>query len=200
MHVNIWSDMFVPALPVMDKILRAIIVYAFLVVALRLAGRRELAQLNTFDLVVLLMVANTVQNATIGNDNSITGGLIGVTALLVANYLVVRFVYVHKKVPGLKADAGEVLIEKGRIREAPLKKELITMSELQEAANRQGYESLKEVERAVLNSDGSFVFVRRKEPEAAGGEYHEILNRLDRLQEQLRGLRTAQDSPEAGQL
>jgi len=197
MHVNLWSDMFVPGLPVIDKILRAIIVYAFLVVALKLAGRRELAQLNTFDLVVLLMIANTVQNATIGNDNSITGGLIGVTALLVVNYLVVRFVYVHKKAPGLKEDAGEVLIEKGRIQEAPLKKEMITLSELKEAANRQGFESLEEVERAVLNPDGTFAFIGKKKPEAAGGEYHEILNRLDRLQEQMGKLRPAQGLPGA---
>ncbi len=97
MHTKLWTDMFLPGLPVIDKVLRAVIVYAFLVVALKLAGRRELAQLNTFDLVVLLMIANTVQNATIGNDNSITGGLIGVTTLLVANYLVVRVFYVHKK-------------------------------------------------------------------------------------------------------
>ena len=197
MHANIWSDMFFPGLPVIDKILRAIIVYAFLVVALKLAGRRELAQLNTFDLVVLLMIANTVQNATIGNDNSITGGLIGVTALLVVNYLAVRFLHVHKKMQGLKDDAGEVLIENGEIQEAPLKKEMITLSELKEAANRQGFESIEEVERAVLNQDGTFAFIRKKKPEAAGGEYQEILNRLDRLQEQIGKLRPAEGLPGA---
>ncbi|HVB29410.1 MAG TPA: YetF domain-containing protein [Terriglobia bacterium] len=181
MHVNIWRDMFLPGLPVIDKILRAVIVYAFLVVALKLAGRRELAQLNTFDLVVLLMIANTVQNATIGNDNSITGGLIGVTTLLVANYLVARFIYVHKKAQGSKDDDGEVLIEKGKIQEAPLKKEMITMDDLKEAANRQGFKSLDEVERATLNQDGSFAFVKKSKEQAGRHEYREILSRIDHL-------------------
>ena len=185
MHVNIWSDMFLPGLPVIDKILRAIIVYAFLVVALKLAGRRELAQLNTFDLVVLLMIANTVQNATIGNDNSITGGLIGVTALLVANFFVIRFFYFHKKTQGLNDDAGEVLIEKGKIQEAPLKKEMITMDDLKEAANRQGFQSLDEVESAALNQDGSFAFVKKSKEQAGRHEYQEILSRIDRLAEQI---------------
>ena len=192
MHAKLWTDLFLPGLPVIDKILRALIVYAFLVVALKLAGRRELAQLNTFDLVVLLMIANTVQNATIGNDNSVTGGLIGATTLLVANYFVVRFLYTHQKAQGLKDDAGEVLIENGKIQEAPLKKELITLSDLKEAANRQGFESLDEVEHAVLNPGGTFAFIGKKKRDAAGGEYHEILNRLDRLQEQMRRLQPAQ--------
>jgi len=197
MHAKIWSDMFLPGLPVIDKILRAIIVYAFLVVALKLAGRRELAQLNTFDLVVLLMIANTVQNATIGNDNSITGGLIGVTTLLVANYLVVRFFYLHKKTQGLKDDAGEVLIEKGKIQEAPLKKEMITMDDLKDAANRQGFESLDEVERATLNEDGSFAFVKKSKEQAGRHEYQEILSRIDHLADLVGRLHPPQGSPEA---
>jgi hypothetical protein len=65
MHTILWRDMLLPGLPVIDKILRAILVYAFLVVALKLAGRRKRAQLNTFDLVVLLTIANTVQNAIV---------------------------------------------------------------------------------------------------------------------------------------
>ena len=70
-----WHNLFVPELSVAEKIIRPILVYLFLVVGVRLAGRRELAQLNSFDLVVLMMLANTVQNATIGNDNSMIGGL-----------------------------------------------------------------------------------------------------------------------------
>lgn len=197
MHAKLWSDMFFPGLPVIDKILRAIIVYVFLVVALKLAGRRELAQLNTFDLVVLLTIANTVQNAIIGNDNSVTGGLIGAATLLVANYLLVRFFYARKKKQGLKEDDGEVLIENGKIQEAPLKRELITLSELKEAANRQGFESLEEIERAVLNQGGTFAFIRKKQPEETGGEYQEILNRLDRLQDQMSRLQPARGSLEA---
>src|SRR2546429_2031302 len=78
MH-NIWKDMFVIGLPLAEKILRPIIVYAFLVISLRLSGKRELVQLNPFDLVVLLTLSNTVQNAIIGEDNSVLGGIIGAT-------------------------------------------------------------------------------------------------------------------------
>src|SRR6478672_1096411 len=74
MDSKLFHDMFVLGLPVAEKILRPTVVYMFLVVGLRLAGKRELAQLNPFDLVVLLTLSNTVQNAIIGDDNSVTGG------------------------------------------------------------------------------------------------------------------------------
>ena len=96
MH-EIWKDMFVVGIPLLEKILRPIVVYAFLVVSLRLAGKRELVQLNPFDLVVLLTLSNTVQNAIIGDDNSVLGGIIGATSLLATNFLVVRFLYGHRK-------------------------------------------------------------------------------------------------------
>src|SRR5215471_16130840 len=94
---KMWHNLFVPDHSVAEKIIRPVCVYIFLIVAVRAAGRRELAQLNSFDLVVLMMLANTVQNATIGNDNSMIGGLIGVSALLLVNYLVTRLLYGHPR-------------------------------------------------------------------------------------------------------
>src|SRR4030081_173867 len=93
MHSKVWTDMFVLALPLGEKILRPMAVYFFLVIGLRLAGKRELAQLNPFDLVVLLTLSNTVQNAIIGNDTSLSGGIIGAAALLGINAGVVRYYY-----------------------------------------------------------------------------------------------------------
>src|SRR5579863_8083421 len=116
MNPTLVHDMFFLGLPVAEKILRPTIVYVFLIVGLRLAGKRELANLNPFDLVVLLTISNTVQNAIIGNDNSLSGGLIGATALLMANYFVVRYLYAHRKLRQLAGDSGEVLIENGKIR------------------------------------------------------------------------------------
>jgi uncharacterized membrane protein YcaP (DUF421 family) len=81
-------DLLSVGIPLLEKVVRSIAVYLFLVMALRLAGKRELAQLNSFDLVVLLLLSNTVQNAIIGNDNSLLGGLLGATVLLVTNYVV----------------------------------------------------------------------------------------------------------------
>ena len=196
MHSTIWTDMFLPGLPVIEKILRAMIVYFFLVVELKLAGRRELAQLNAFDLVVLLTIANTVQDAIIGNDNSVVGGLISATTFLVANYLLVRVAFQYSKTHGKKGEPGEVLIEHGKVREEVVKKELITMDELQEAASREGFESLRDVERAGRNADGTVAFIGKKRPRTEGRGYHEILRRLDRLAEQLARLRPPESSPQ----
>jgi uncharacterized membrane protein YcaP (DUF421 family) len=135
MH-DIWKDMFVMGLPLFEKILRPIIVYAFLVISLRLSGKRELVQLNPFDLVVLLTLSNTVQNAIIGEDNSVLGGLIGATSLLATNYLVVRFLYDHRKLDQLVEGRADVLIENGKVRSERIKKELITMPQLEAAARK----------------------------------------------------------------
>jgi uncharacterized membrane protein YcaP (DUF421 family) len=100
MH-DIWLHLFVPSLPILEKIIRPIIIYFFLVLVFRLSGKRELVQLNPFDLVVLLTISNTVQNAIIGDDNSLAGGMIGATSLVITNYLVVRFLYDHRKLDQL---------------------------------------------------------------------------------------------------
>src|SRR5579883_2747409 len=134
---ELWKDMFVLAVPILEKILRPIVVYAFLIVSLRLSGKRELVQLNPFDLVVLLTLSNTVQNAIIGDDNSVTGGIIGATSLLLVNYLVVRFLYKHKNLDRLVEGKADVLIENGKIYPERLKRELITMAQLEAAAHKQ---------------------------------------------------------------
>src|SRR5882762_2049948 len=95
------NEMLTLSVPVLEKIVRPIIVYVSLVLLLRVFGKRELAQLNPFDLVVLLSLSNTVQNAIIGNDNSVTGGLIGAIALMAANYLLVRFIFKHRSLDQL---------------------------------------------------------------------------------------------------
>src|SRR3954471_20124644 len=117
MLANMWMDMFHLGVPVAEKMLRPIIVYVFLIVGLRLAGRRELAQLNPFDLVVLLTLSNTVQNAIIGEDNSVTGGLIGAATLLIVNYGVVRFLYGHERLERLVEGDCDILMEGGVVQE-----------------------------------------------------------------------------------
>src|SRR5262245_65061957 len=151
MH-DIWKDMFVMGLPLLEKILRPIIIYAFLVVSLRLSGKRELVQLNPFDLVVLLTLSNTVQNAIIGEDNTVTGGIIGATSLLVVNYLVVRFLYGHRKLDQLVEGRADVLIEDGKVKSGNLKRELITIAQLEAAARKQGFESISEGQQCVLGT------------------------------------------------
>ncbi len=154
--------MFVSELPVLEKIIRPVIVYFFLIISLRLAGKRELAQLNTFDLIVLLTLSNTVQNAIIGADNSISGGVIGATSLLVTNALFVRFLYKHEKLDRLIEGDPDVLVENGKVRMERLKSELMTLAELEIAAHKQGFASLSEVDRAVLEPGGVISFAAVK--------------------------------------
>src|SRR5712664_3466242 len=162
MNSKIAADMFVLSLPLAEKIIRPILVYAFLVVGLRLAGKRELAQLNAFDLVVLLTISNTVQNAIIGDDNSVTGGMIGAATLLVVNHVVVRYLYGHERLERLIEGDPDVLIEDGEIQLERLKRELITVAALEAAAHKQGLSSLDEVERAILEPGGSICFFAKK--------------------------------------
>src|SRR2546429_7436109 len=125
---KMWNDIFVMGAPFLEKILRPIVVYFFLVIALRVFGKRELAQLNPFDLVVLLSLSNTVQNAIIGNDNSITGGLLGAFSLLATNYLVVRFLFRHRRIDQILEGSPTVLVEDGKVKRKALAKELLTES------------------------------------------------------------------------
>src|SRR3954467_5210603 len=142
MGVTSLHDMFVLTIPLAEKVLRPIVVYVFLIVGLRVAGKRELAQLNPFDLIVLLTLSNTVQNAIIGNDNSVTGGVIGATTLLAVNYFVVRFLYNHERLDSIVEGQCDELISNGQIMQDHLKRELITVAQLETAAHRQGFASL----------------------------------------------------------
>ena len=183
-----WHNLFVPELSVAEKILRPVLVYLFLIVVVRLAGRRELAQLNSFDLIVLLMLANTVQNATIGNDNSMVGGLIGVTALLLANYLVVRFLYRHPRVDHLLEGGPTVLIRDGRVIQRNLAREAISEEELMEAIRKQGLGSAAEVAGAVLETGGAISVVPRR-PTPAEERLRVLAGKLDEVREDIAGVR-----------
>ena len=190
MH-DIWKDMFVLGVPLLEKILRPVVIYAFLVVSLRLSGKRELVQLNPFDLVVLLTLSNTVQNAIIGDDNTVLGGIIGATSLLVTNYLVVRFLYDHRKLDQVVEGRADVLIENGKVRTQHLRKELITMPQLQAAAHKQGFASLSEVDQCVLEPGGTLTFIGKK-PGAEDVRHQELLGKMEGLAREIALLRGSQ--------
>jgi uncharacterized membrane protein YcaP (DUF421 family) len=184
-----WSGILVPGISVLEKILRPLIVYLLLVVALRAAGKRELAQLNNFDFVVLLLLSNSVQNAIIGPDDSVIGGIVGALALLAANYLVVRFFSRHPRLEESFEGSPDLLIDGGAINRERLAKELITETDLAAAARKQGIESLAEVERAELDQDGGLFFARKETQPAVAGR-DEIIARLDGLAAELKELRS----------
>jgi len=179
-------DMFALSLPLTEKILRPIVVYLFLVVGLRLAGKRELAQLNPLDFVVLMTLSNTVQNAIIGEDNSVTGGIIGATTLIVVNHLMVRFLYRHRDVDRVLEGDACVLIADGKVRHKVLERELITQPELEAAAHKQGFRSLSDVDHAVLETGGGISFFARA-PSPEVKRHRELLTRLDAIEARLPG-------------
>jgi len=184
MNSTVLHHMFFLGLPVAEKIVRPVLVYVFLIIGLRLAGKRELAQLNPVDLVVLLTISNTVQNAIIGDDNSVTGGVLGAFTLLVVNHGVVRYLYSHERLERLVDGDATVLIDHGIVRTDRLKDELITTGELASAAHKQGFASLDEIDRAILEQGGTMCFFAKKPtPEAA--RHAEVLARLDRISAQL---------------
>ena len=172
----IWSDLFVPGVPLVEKLLRTVAVYAFLLIGLRLAGKRELSQLNSFDLVVLLLLSNTVQNAIIGNDNSLVGGLFGAAVLLALNTVLVRTLYHYGKLDTIEG-RPDVLVRKGRLVRRHLERELITVAELASAARRQGIESLAHVQECRLETGGALTFVPRR-PTEDEERHHEIVGML----------------------
>jgi uncharacterized membrane protein YcaP (DUF421 family) len=187
MH-DMWVHLFVPSLPILEKIVRPIIIYFFLVLVFRLSGKRELVQLNPFDLVVLLTISNTVQNAIIGDDNSLAGGMIGATSLVITNYLVVRFLYDHRKLDQLVEGSPDVLIQGGKIRRHNLKRELITMAQLEAAARKQGFGALSEVDQCILEPGGTLSFIGKK-PDVEEKRHRELLNRIEQLSEEIALLR-----------
>lgn len=182
-----WPDLLRLDVSLAEKVVRTFAVYAFLLVGLRLAGKRELAQLNPFDLVVLLLLSNTLQNAIIGDDLSLVGGIFGGSVLLVTNYLVVRFLYAHPKLDELVEGEVEVLVEGGEVREEVLARNLVTRAELEEAARRQGIESLDEVLRCQLEVGGAITFTRRV-PTDEEMRHREVMLRLDALERQIAAL------------
>jgi uncharacterized membrane protein YcaP (DUF421 family) len=181
---QIWQDLFIVGVPVAEKIIRPILVYFFLLIGLRLAGKRELAQLNPFDLVVLLTISNTVQNAIIGDDNSLLGGIIGAITLLVVNWLVARLTYQSETLDRLVEGDAVELITHGKINHDRLKQELLTENELLTAAHHQGFRSLKHLDRAVLERDGAISFFT-KTPTPEVQRHQELLERIDKLATEL---------------
>ena len=158
-----------------------------MIIALRVFGKRELAQLNPFDLVVLLMLSNTVQNAIIGNDNTLIGGFTGAIALLATNYLVVRYVLKHRRLDEILEGKPSVLIENGKIQPKALTKEMLSRSELIAVAHRQGFKKLEDIETCTIEPSGTFVILGKDPPESER-QYDEITGRLDRIEKLLENL------------
>lgn len=185
---TLFEHMFSLQLPIVEKLLRPVCVYLVLIILLRVFGKRELAQLNPFDLVVLLSLSNTVQNAIIGDDNSVTGGIIGAVGLLGINWLVVRALYSSPRLTHMFEGRATVLIRDGKMDRKAMERERLTREELIEVIHRQGFEHLHQVGRCELEPNGTF-YVEAIEPSKADKQHEDLMARIDLLTREVAGLR-----------
>jgi len=184
---SIWTDLVGTGVPVAEKVIRTIAVYGFLVIGLRLFGKRELGQLNPLDFIVLLLLSNTVQNAIIGNDNSLLGGLIGAAVLFGINEALVRFSFHNPRARRMIEGKPEELVRDGLVLEHAMKRNLISREELMAAARKQGVHRLDEVECARIEVSGALSFILR-EPTPVERYQQEIFTRLDAIEKKLSAL------------
>ncbi|QXC61784.1 DUF421 domain-containing protein [Aquihabitans sp. G128] len=179
---TIGHDLFTVGIPLADKVVRTIAVYLGLVVLLRLAGKRDLAQLNSFDLVVLLLLSNVVQNAVIGPDNSLLGGLLGAVVLIALNAALVRasvrWGWFNRAVEG----SATALVHDGAYVDAGLREVGLSRSEVDTALRRQGASSVGEVAEATILPGGTIsVRLHQADENATKGDVQALAAKVDAL-------------------
>ncbi|HET8529469.1 MAG TPA: YetF domain-containing protein [Gaiellaceae bacterium] len=164
-----------------EKAVRTAAVYAALLLLLHLAGKRQLAQLNSFDLVVLLLLSNVVQNAVIGNDNSLLGGLLGAVILIALNYVLVRAAFMSPRFGKALQGGSTTLFDAGELDRRAMRREAITQEELVAALRRQGLE-LDDVERVDLEPEGTFDATPKPKP-----SLDDVMRKLEAIEARLSG-------------
>ena len=158
--------MLIPEVQILEKIVRPLVVYFFLLIAFRIAGKRELGQMTPFDLIVLLTISNVLQNAMIGPDNSLTGGIIGGLTLFIANGLIGRLTLYSPSIAALFEGKPTPLVENGRILTRNLRREVMTRSELERAIRKHGLDPESDmplIKRALLEQDGTVTMILKSE-------------------------------------
>ena len=180
--VSISSSLLTIGVPIWEKVLRTVAVYVGLILLLRISGKRDLAQLNTFDLVVLLLLSNVVQNAIIGPDNSLIGGLLGAAVLLGANGFVERSSRHNARVARVLEGTPSVLVENGHFVDEKLDELGLRQADVENALRHQDASSVDEVRRAVLQPGGSIVVnLEDWAVNATRGDVDRLEAKLDRL-------------------
>jgi uncharacterized membrane protein YcaP (DUF421 family) len=178
---TIWQSMFGVEIPATEKILRTLLVYLGLAVIMRLAGKRQLAQLNSFDLIVMLLLSNVVQNAIIGPDNSVAGGLLGAAVLVGFNAVMERIATISRRTTIIFEGTPTTLVADGRIVEQQVRRTGLRDPEVVSALRHQGANRLAEVRRATLEPGGSISVELSREAETATyGELRQAVLDLQR--------------------
>lgn len=178
------SDIWSLGISVADKVVRTAVVYAGLAVLLRVAGKRNLAQLNSFDLVVVLLLSSVVQNALIGPDDSVTGALLGAVVLLAMNAVIVRIVRRFDWASRAFEGIDVALVKDGRFVDKALRRQGLRRADVETALRAQGADGPIDVAEATLSPGGSIVvWLKPEEQSANRGDIARILDRLDAIEQ-----------------
>jgi uncharacterized membrane protein YcaP (DUF421 family) len=185
-----WHDMFVEQIPLVEKILRTVIVYALIVVVFRLTGKRGLASLNTFDFVVIFLLSNVVQNAVIGNDQSLLGGMVGAVTLVVVNVAVDRLITVSATAARVFEGTATTVISDGRILDRALRRLGMRSSEIEHAVRMQNADDVAQIELGSLDPGGQLLLtLKATEQSATKADVAEMTDRLERIERLLSSTR-----------
>ncbi|MFJ8474437.1 DUF421 domain-containing protein [Kitasatospora sp. NPDC094011] len=184
-----WNDLMVVQIPIVEKILRTIAVYVLILVLFRLAGKRGLAGLNTFDMVVVFLLSNVVQNAIIGNDNSLLGGTIGAATLIAVNAGITRWLARDPRAARILEGSPTTVVRDGELVPGALRDLALRPSELEHAIRVQNGDNVSDVARARLEPDGQLlVTLRAAEQSATKGDVEELRERLASIERLLTDL------------
>jgi len=162
-------------------IFSTLVIYLFIVIAIRLFGKKELAQLSVVDMVFILLISNAVQNAMVGSDSTLSGGLVAASTLFVMNYLFKYLQYRFPKFGKVVEGDATMLVYKGEILESHLKKAKITHEELMEAVREHGVATVKEVDLAILEIDGNISVLSNsyQKKTVKRRKAHRVINKME---------------------
>ena len=179
---SISNDLFTMGVPIAEKAIRTVAVYFGILLLLRLAGKRDMAQLNSFDFVVLLLLSNVVQNAVIGNDNSLAGGALGAAILVIGNSVIVRLVRRNAVAVRLFEGTPTVLVHEGQLDHEAIRHVGLREDDVVQALRHQGANDAEEVQEAVLEPGGSIVVtLMEQEENATKADVRRLEAKLDAL-------------------
>jgi uncharacterized membrane protein YcaP (DUF421 family) len=179
-------DLFVIQIPILEKIIRTVLVYVVIVFLFRLTGKRGLARLTSFDFVVVFLLSNVVQNAIIGNDDSLLGGVVGAVTLVVANTVVTRAAASNATVERVLQGTATTVIEDGRLDKRAARRIGLRAGELDQAVRLQNGDSIADVRLGRLEPTGQLILtLKESEQPMTKGDLAVLLGRLDRIEAHL---------------
>jgi uncharacterized membrane protein YcaP (DUF421 family) len=180
--------LFVMQIPILEKVIRTVAVYGVILVLFRLTGKRGLAQLTSFDMVVVFLLSNVVQNAIIGSDNSLLGGAVGAVTLVVANTIVTRSAAVSSTVERVLEGTPTTVIEDGQLDRQAARRIGLRAGELEQAVRMQNGDSIRDVRVGRLEPTGQLILTLKDDQQPmTKGDMSLLLERLDRIESHLSG-------------